>query len=81
VNGAPLPTGGVADNAGALKPIEAVSAMTESIDSCFKGPPGSIGKAKPKATQGQLDSQDRKSLTRGLARLSTGSLAINRRIS
>ena len=58
VNGAPLPTGGVADSAGALKPIEAVSAMTESSDSCFKGPPGSIGKAKPKVPLGQLECKE-----------------------
>ena len=32
--------------------------MTESIDKCFKGPPGSIGKAKPKVTLGQLGSRE-----------------------
>ena len=50
LNGAPLPVGGVAAAAGLPTRIVASSAKTDKEAECFKGPPGALGKAKPKVT-------------------------------
>jgi len=54
LNGAPLPVGGVAAADGLPTRIAVISATTDKEAECFKGPPGSLGKAKPKLAQGQL---------------------------
>ena len=50
LNGAPLPVGGVAAAAGLPTRIVASIAKTDKEAECFKGPPGALGKAKPKVT-------------------------------
>ena len=55
LNGAPLPVGGVAAEDGLPTRIVATSATTDKEGEFFKGRPGSLGKAKPKVTWGQLE--------------------------